>query len=234
MQKPLCVIAGVGPGIGIAVARRFATENYAVALIGRNQDTLDDFVDLLHGDGHEAHGFAGDLGNQSQVLNVFERILEWNNNVQVLIYNAARLVPDDVMTISADDISETMQVNFFGAVSCVNASLPSMQSVGSGTILLTGGGLALEPYPNWTALAIGKAALRSYGISLYKALIKENIKVCVIAICGIVEPGGPFDPDIIANEYWALHAERTKSEWKRELIFQPEGTDAEYNDPDRQ
>ena len=123
-----------------------------------------------------------------------------------------------------------MAVNLGGAICSVNQVLPAMRCRSHGTILITGGGLALEPYPDWTALSVGKAALRSYALSLHKALALENIHVAVIAVCGIVEPGGLFDPDRIAEEYWHLHKE-TKPDWRRELVYLPEGADPYYNDP---
>ena len=105
-----------------------------------------------------------------------------------------------------------------------------MRERSRGTILITGGGLALEPYPEWTSLSAGKAALRSYAIALHKALTPDDIHVAVIAVCGIVEPNGPFAPDRIAEEYWRLH-EETKPNWRRELVYFPEGADPYYNDP---
>ncbi len=36
MSKPVCVVIGVGPGNGAALARRFAAEGYAVALLARS------------------------------------------------------------------------------------------------------------------------------------------------------------------------------------------------------
>ena len=47
---PTIVIVGVGPGIGTAVARRFAREGFAVGLVARSTSTLDTAVDAL-GDG---------------------------------------------------------------------------------------------------------------------------------------------------------------------------------------
>jgi len=101
---------------------------------------------------------------------------------------------------------------------------------GEGAILFTGGGLALEPFPEWTSLALGRAALRSLSLSLYKHLSPQGVHVSVLAICGIVEKGGAFDPDRIAEEYWRVATQHRGLE-DREIIFQPPGTDLLYNDP---
>jgi NAD(P)-dependent dehydrogenase (short-subunit alcohol dehydrogenase family) len=36
MKKPVCVVVGIGPGNGAAIARRFSAEGYAVALLARS------------------------------------------------------------------------------------------------------------------------------------------------------------------------------------------------------
>ena len=40
-RKKVAVVAGVGPGIGAALARRFAQAGYPVAMLARNRETLD-------------------------------------------------------------------------------------------------------------------------------------------------------------------------------------------------
>jgi hypothetical protein len=55
--------------------------------------------------------------------------------------------------------------------------------------------------------------------------------VPVIAICGIVAEGGPFDPILVADEYWRV-ATDPHGVLDREVIYQPIGTDPLYNDPD--
>ena len=40
MSDPVCLISGVGPGTGAALARRFASGGYRVAMLARNEDRL--------------------------------------------------------------------------------------------------------------------------------------------------------------------------------------------------
>lgn len=229
MRQPVCIVVGAGPGLGQTIARRFAKEGFDIALISRNKNKLDQICHTLASEGYCARGFVADAGHGEELISAFKCIEEWNSHFSVLIYNAAILVPDSAADMTAISMMKTMEVNFGGAISSVNEVLPKMREQGRGTILITGGGLALEPYPDWTALAAGKAALRSYALSLHKALIPENIHVAVIAVCGIVEQGGLFDPELIAEEYWRLHNEE-KSNWRRELVYLPEGADSFYND----
>lgn len=228
-MNPCCIIVGAGHGLGMNIAQRFAQGGFDIALISRNQEKLDRLSDTLDSEGYTAQGFAADAGVENELSSAFDRIKQWNQNIGVLIYNAAAMISDNVMDLTPSTMMDSMALNLGGAICSVNQVLPSMRGRGGGSILITGGGLGLEPYPNWASLSAGKAALRSYTIALHKALIPEDIHVAVIAVCGIVESGGPFDPRRIAEEYWQLHAE-SKPNWRREQVYLPKGADPYYND----
>jgi len=229
INNPCCVIVGAGPGLGMNVARRFARGGFDIALVSRSSEKLANLSETLNSEGFTASGFAADAGIEEQLVLAFHRVKQWNANIAVLIYNAAAMVADDVVGLTPKSMMDSMALNLGGAICSVNQALPSMREKGSGTVLITGGGLGIEPYPNWASLSVGKAALRSYAIALHKELALEEIHVAVIAVCGIVEAGGLFEPDQIAEEYWKLHSE-IKSCWRRELIYLPQHADPYYND----
>ena len=230
-KKACCVIVGAGAGLGIHMARRFGQGGFDVALVSRTRDTLDRLVDRLTSEGYCAKGFAADAAVEESLGSAFDKIKHWNGNIGVVIYNAAAMMSDHVLDMTPAHMADQMALNLGGAICSVNHVLPAMRRRGSGTILMTGGGLGLEPYPNWASLSAGKAALRSYAIALHKALALEDIHVAVVAVCGIVEAKGPFAPDRIAQEYWRLHNE-PKPNWRRELVYLPQGADPYYNDAD--
>lgn len=228
VATPVCVIAGVGPGLGLSLARRFGLGGFAIGLIGRREDALAQYRDDLSSDGIEASGFAADLSHSDSIKDAFNRINAWKGPVDVLIYNAADMNSDDVTTITAEKMLQTMSLNLGGAITCIGEVLPGMLERKRGTVISTSGGLALDPYPQWAALGAGKAALHNYIGALHKAVSPSGITTAVVAVCGIVEPGGPFDPDLIAEEYWKLHC-ANPSELEPELIYRPENADRDYN-----
>lgn len=229
MDKSCCVIVGAGPGLGLNIARRFAQGGFNIALISRDQKKLNGLTETLNSEGYTAQGFAADAAIEQELQSAFSRIHQWNGDIGGLVYNAAAMISDNVLDMTPSSMMDKMSLNLGGAIYSVNQVLPSMRGAGGGTILITGGGLGLEPYPDWASLSAGKAALRSYTLALHKALSPEEIHVAVIAICGIVDVGGLFDPDQIAEEYWQLHAE-SKPNWRRELVYLPQGADPYYND----
>jgi len=229
---PSCIIIGAGTGVSNAIARRFGKGGYRIGLISRSADKLADLVDPLLRDGVDATWAVADAGNLPELEAAIAKVVAHLGGCDVLIYNAAVLQAGDPLDITAAQIEREFSINVLGAYRAAQLLAPMMIKQGRGAILLTGGGLALEPFPEWTSLALGKAALRSLGISLFKHLSPKGVHVSVLAICGIIKAGGAFDPDLIAQEYWRV-ATAPRGLEDREVIFQPQGTDPLYNDPER-
>lgn len=227
-----CIIIGAGPGLGEAIARKFGANGYAIGLIARNDAALRAQAERLRPHGIKTGYAAADAGDAEQLLTALTQLQAQSGPCDVLVYNAAVLRPDGPLELNADALRAEFDVNLVGGLVAAQAVAPHMVAQGEGAILFTGGGLALEPYPEWTSLALGKAALRSFAFSLYKELAPKGVHVSVIAVCGIVEEGGPFDPDAIIGEYFRL-AMKPNGLTDREVIIQPPGTDPHYNDPER-
>ena len=89
-----------------------------------------------------------------------------------------------------------------------------------GSILFTGGGLALYPEygANASSLTAGKSALRGLTYAMAKELEPEGIHVATVTIAGTVAEGTAFAPDTIAECYWALH-QQPKAQWSTEIVF---------------
>lgn len=227
-----CIIIGTGPGLGEAIARKFGHNGYLVSVVARNEVALAQQTERLCAGGISARYAVADAGNAAELANALEQVQEASGPCDVLVYNAAVLRSDGPLDVTPDLVRAEFDVNLVGALQSAQIVAPHMIDQARGAILFTGGGLAFEPYPEWTSLALGKAALRSLAFSLYKELAPKGVHVSVIAVCGIVESGGPFDPDAVVAEYYRL-ATAPRGVKDREVIIQPTGTDPHYNDPGR-
>lgn len=84
----VCVITGGARGIGACLARSFAANGYAIALIDRLVDPLQRLVAELQSQGYDASGYVGDLADE-RVLNDFvDSVLARHGKVDCLINNA--------------------------------------------------------------------------------------------------------------------------------------------------
>jgi NAD(P)-dependent dehydrogenase (short-subunit alcohol dehydrogenase family) len=93
-----------------------------------------------------------------------------------------------------------------------------MRRAGRGTLLYTGGGLALAPKPGLACAALCKAALRSLALSLAAELAPEGIHAATVTVCGFVQPGTPLSPDLVAETFWELYLEKS-SAWQAERLL---------------
>ena len=109
-------------------------------------------------------------------------------------------------------------MNVTGAVTATRAVLPHIPD-GRGTLLFTGGGLALQPAAEYTSLSVGKAALRAYVQALHEEQRGSDLHVSTVTIAGYIGGEDPrFAPETLAEVYLALH-HQPKEEWQAELVY---------------
>lgn len=89
-NKAFAVIAGVGPGTGSFVARRFA-KTYPVALLARTPASYEPLVREIESGGGRAVGIATDLASEESVRAAFETIAATYGGAPcaAAIYNAS-------------------------------------------------------------------------------------------------------------------------------------------------
>ncbi len=210
MSRPVCAVIGFGPGVGAAVARRFAAGGFDVLGLARNPAKhaalVSDGITLAVADAADPASLAAALPAATQML----------------IFNAyaATMVDAGPSALTPEALMADLAVNVAGALAAARAVLPGMRQAGRGTILFTGGGLALDP-TGWlpaASLAIGKAGLRSLAQTLHAELAPQNIHAGTVTIAGMVATGSAFDPDRIAEAFWDLH-EDPAGAFRAEIIF---------------
>ena len=82
------VIAGVGPGLGESLARKFAAEGCRVALFARSLDYIEELADDLPDPG-KGLAIQTDLADVDQIRDGFESVREAFGPVDVLVNHAS-------------------------------------------------------------------------------------------------------------------------------------------------
>lgn len=191
------IVLGVGPGLGMSLARAYAGTGRKLALVARNRDAVEQYAAWLP---VEAIGLSADLADTSAVTAVVQQAAERLGAPDLVHYNASVPVHGTPSQVPLDAVEEAWRIGCLGAWAALQASVPLM-APGS-AFFVTGGGLALDPWPSASALAAAKAALRN----LVQAAAKElpDIRVAMITIAGTIEQGGALDPDDIARSFLSL------------------------------
>ncbi|GAA0334765.1 SDR family NAD(P)-dependent oxidoreductase [Sphingomonas oligophenolica] len=181
--RPVAVVAGVGPGNGLALARRFAAGGYQVAILGREQAKLEAASAEVAG----VEGYVCDVTDPIAVARTFSAIKEALGETDVLLFNAGSGVFKSVEEISPEDFESAWRVNAYGALLCSQAVLPAMKARGSGAIIFTGATASLRGGKATAAFAPAKAAQRSLAQSMARAMWPKGIHVAVIIVDGAVD-----------------------------------------------
>lgn len=212
-MSKVIVIIGAGPGIAHAVAEKFGNNGFSVALISRRKEKLEKLKNELIENSIDAHAFVSDAGDAESMKDAFNQIWEIWEHIDVILYNVAKIKKVNIGSETADGLTRDFKINVASVMTAVNLVTADMEKKGEGTILLTGGGFALEPNPDFGSLSIGKAGIRNLAGLLHTALKPKNIFVGTVTVCGLVSPAAEkHTPANIAGQFWKLYSERNEFE----------------------
>lgn len=210
------LVVGAGPGLGRAVARRFAREGYAVGLIARRPEAVAELAGELGEFGVRTLGLAADVTDEPALRDALDRAVAELRPPDVVVYNAALIRPDVPGELTAGEHLAAWAVNVVGAHTTASAVLPRLVERGRGTLLFTGG--MPEPKAEYVSLSLGKAGLRALVRMLDQRYRDSGVHVGMVTVDGPIAPGTAFDPEDIAEHYWRLHGQRPDG-WQVEYVY---------------
>lgn len=136
--------------------------------------------------------------------------------LEVLHYNAASLHHESLMEQSIESIEQDLAVTLLGALISIRQAAREMLARQQGTILVTGGGLALHPTDSYLTLGAGKAALRNVVQALAPSFAAQGVHIAILTITQYIAVGSP-QADAVASMFWELYSE-PRSQWQWELM----------------
>jgi NAD(P)-dependent dehydrogenase (short-subunit alcohol dehydrogenase family) len=229
-MKPVCAVAGVGPGNGAAFARRFAAEGYAVALLARTTDLTDELASELP----DARAYPCDVSDPASVARAFDGVRRDLGEVEVLVYNAGSGVWGTIEDATAADFESAWRVNALGGFLAAKQVIPAMKRAGRGSIVFVGATASRKAGARSASFSAAKGAQRSLAESMARALWPQGIHVCLIVVDGVVDlprtrermPGKPdsffIEPDGVAEIGFRLTQQKA-SAWSFEVEARPFG-----------
>ena len=211
------LLVGAGPGLGVAVARRFAQGGYRVTLVARSTDGLDRLAGDLADTGADIDTISADASDPEDLRVRLDAIYRGNGAPGLIVYNAVMGAPDHLLSSSVAHLHTAYAVDVIGAIVVAQVAAPAMRAAGFGTILVTGGGFADHPIPGLATVSLGKAALRSAATMLGADLMQDGIRVATLTIAGQIVADTAFAPERIAERYWdVVHSDEP---WQPEYRF---------------
>jgi NAD(P)-dependent dehydrogenase (short-subunit alcohol dehydrogenase family) len=202
-MKGTCLVLGPGGSLGEAIVRRFAAEGMQLVLIGRNPERLAGQVTAV------SRGVAAwhqcDLADTNALSALLDDIREETGTPDAVIYNAATVEAGTVLDTPPSSFASALAVGVLSAQATAQRLGSAMRDRGTGSILFTGGGVALKADSAYSQLSVSKAAMRALATCIAEELTPA-VRVAVFEICGAIRPNTTLDPDLIAGLYWDVHS----------------------------
>lgn len=213
MKKTIFVL-GAGNGCGNRVAEKFGKNDFRVVLMSRNAEHLAKYEKEFKEKGIEVYIKVADASNPHSVTKAFDELKAEFGVPDVLFYNVGITTADaDIKEAKDFDLLiNRYKVDVACAYHAICQVLGKEFSEKNGTILVTGGGLALYPMDAYLPLSMDKAALRAMCLALHEELKKQNVFVGTLTVTDVITTGSKCDPVILAEDFWKLYTERNTCE----------------------
>ncbi len=188
MRDRIAVVAGVGPGTGASLARRFHADGYAVALLGRDPAFGTGLAAELGAlEPGSAAAYACDVGEPESVTRTVATIRHDLGEPDVLLFNASLGAFGDVEAITPAQFELAWRVTTLGALLLSQALIPAMKAKGNGAIIFTGATASRRGGPRSAAFAPAKAGQRVLAESMARSLWPAGIHVALMVVDGVID-----------------------------------------------
>ncbi len=228
MDKPLCVVVGVGPGNGMNITRRFVDAGYRTAILARNAESLEGYA----GEFSDVYPFACDMSDPASVSKIFDEIQHQLGVPHVVIYNAGSGSFGGPLDITLEEFEQAWRVNALGLLATTQKVIPGMIAAGGGHLVIIGATASLRGGAKFTAFSAAKGAQRNLAQSLARSFGAEGIHVALVIIDGVIDiprtremmPDKPdeffLQPSAIAETVYLL-TRQDPSAWTFEIDLRP-------------
>ena len=177
MNKKTIWITGGSTGIGKALAIKFASKGWNVAVSARRTELLTE----LSNDYENISSFPLDVTNKTQCKEVFEIIKNKYENLDICFFSTGTWNPIKEKDIDVEQIENVFKVNFFGTVNTIKSVEQYFKERKSGTITIVSSIAGYRGLPNSTGYGPSKSALNNLAESLYFDFKRYGVRICLVS-----------------------------------------------------
>ena len=177
INKKTIWITGGSTGIGKALAIKFASKGWNVAISARRENLLNE----ISNNDQNIHGFPLDVTDKQKCKEVFEEIKNKFENIDICFFSTGTWDPKKEKDIDLDQIENVFKVNFFGTLNSIKAVEEYFKNKKSGTICIVSSIAGYRGLPNSTGYGPSKSALNNLAESLYFDFKRSNVRICLVS-----------------------------------------------------
>lgn len=179
MNKKI-VVTGATKGIGRAIADKFATAGWDVAICARSKDDLEAFSSSHAQRSASLITAVVDVSKKEDVKEFAEMVNRDFGAVDIVINNAGIFIPGQVINEEDGTLEKLIETNLYSAYHLTRALLPGMLKKKSGHIFNLCSVASIQAYPNGGSYSISKFALLGFSKALREELKEHSIKVTAL------------------------------------------------------
>lgn len=177
LSDRVAIVTGASAGIGQAIARRLAEEGAQVVLAARSEEKLKALAASL---GEErALAVATDVTEPTEVERLVARTVEYFGGLDILVNNAGIGLYSPVAEMSQEKFRQLWEVNFFGAVECIQQALPHLKRR-RGVVVNISSVVGKIAFPYIAGYSATKFALSALSTALRMELVEAGVRVVVV------------------------------------------------------
>jgi 2-dehydro-3-deoxy-D-gluconate 5-dehydrogenase len=177
LQKRVAFITGGNGGIGLGIAKGFASAGASVVIAGRNKIKAQSALSELHSLGAQAEFVELDVLKEASCHKAIQRAVERYGRLDILVNNAGTSIRKQPEDLTAQDWHLVMNTNLTSAFLCSQAAYPHMVSIGGGKIINIGSMMSIFGMPYATPYAASKGGIVQMTRAMATAWAKDNIQV---------------------------------------------------------
>ena len=177
MSKKTIWITGGSTGIGRALAIKFASEGWNVAVSARRENLLNELKEV----NKNIYSFPLDVTEFENCKIVAKKIIDQFNDIDICVFGTGIHDPKSEKKFNLKKIREIMEVNYFGTMNSINSIYEHFSEKKSVQISIISSVAGYRGLPAAGAYCASKAALTSFAESLNFDMMKKNVRVSLIS-----------------------------------------------------
>ncbi len=187
------IVSGASSGIGEAIAKKLAENEFQVILVARNKERLEKITaEINNTSTHPASYYQVDVSNRDQVEDMVSAVQKEVGSVYGYINNAGLMLESEVKKGDIDSWDQMIDVNIKGVLYGTSLVLPDMIKNEAGHIINISSVSGHEVTKVSTVYSATKFAVRAISQGLEKELAKTGVRVTNIS-------PGMVDTRLLAN-----------------------------------
>ena len=192
IKDRVALVTGASRGLGRESALALGREGVKVAICARTEGPLAGVVEELKSNGTDAVGVAGDITDAGDTERLYKEVVDALGPVDILVNNVGGSRGRTIDDVTPEQLTETFDLNVFGALRLVKLVLPDMRAKRWGRIINVASIYGRE-FGGGLAYMTAKSALIGMTKHLAISLAKDGVLVNSVAPGSIDAPGGTWE-----------------------------------------